>query len=155
MGYTLNRVDLIGNLGKDPEVRNFPNGGKVTSLSIATSERWKDKQSGEVRERTEWHRVEVKNDFLAEIAGRLRKGMTVCVSGRLETRKWQDQAGADRFSTEIVVSGYNGALYVPNVRDLGGSGGGGATPARVAGGRRRAAGAGPRRRNPVLSIRCL
>ncbi|MBP7001709.1 single-stranded DNA-binding protein [Amaricoccus sp.] len=124
MGYTLNRVDLIGNLGRDPEVRTFPSGGKVTSLSLATSERWKDRQTGEVREKTEWHRVEVKNDFLADIAARLRKGMTVCVSGRLETRKWQDQAGNDRFSTEIVVSGYTGALYVPNVRDLGGSGDG-------------------------------
>jgi single-strand DNA-binding protein len=122
MGYTLNRVDLIGNLGRDPQTRSFPNGGKVTSLSIATSERWKDRQTGEVRERTEWHRVEVKNDFLADLAAKLRKGMTLCVSGRLETRKWQDQAGNDRFSTEIVVSGCQSALYVPNVGVLGGSG---------------------------------
>lgn len=97
---------LIGNLRRDPEVRTFPNGVKVTSLSLATSERWKDRQTGEVREKSEWHRVEVKNDFLANIASRLRKGMTVCVAGRLEIRKWQDNRG----------------LYVPNVRDLGGSG---------------------------------
>lgn len=135
MAYTMNRVDLIGNLGQAPEVRSFANGGKIATLSLATSERWKDRQTGEVRERVEWHRVSVKNDYLAEFAGRLKKGMTVCVSGRLETRKWQDKSGADRYSTEIVVSGYSGALYVPNVRDLGGAGGGeasgeGAEPSR-------------------------
>lgn len=121
MAYSLNRVDLIGNLGADPEIRTFASGGKIASLSLATSTRWKDRQTGEVKEKTEWHRVEIRSDFLAEIAGRLKKGMTVCVSGRLETRKWQDRSGADRWSTDVVVSGYTGALYVPNVRDLGGA----------------------------------
>lgn len=116
MAYTLNRVDLVGNLGQDPEIRSFPSGGKIANLSIATSERWRDKQSGEVREKTEWHRVVIKNDFLVGIAEGLRKGQTVVISGKLETRKWQDQSGADRYSTEITVSGYNGLLILPNVR---------------------------------------
>lgn len=116
MAYTLNRVDIVGNLGQDPEVRTFANGGKVANLSVATSERWKDRQTGEIREKTEWHRVAIKNDFLADLAGRLRKGQTVMVTGRLETRKWQDQTGTDRYSTEIVVSGYTGTLIVPNIR---------------------------------------
>lgn len=126
MAYTLNRVDLVGNLGQDPEIRTFPSGGKIASLSIATSEKWTDKRSGEAKEKTEWHRVTIKNDFLADIAAGLRKGQTVVVSGKLETRKWQDQSGADRFTTEIVVSGYSGLLILPNVRLTERRGGGGA-----------------------------
>lgn len=99
----LNKVMLIGNLGADPEVRYMPSGGAVTNISLATTRRWKDRQSGERREQTEWHRVVFFNR-LAEIAGEyLRKGSQVYVEGRLQTRKWQDQSGQDRYSTEIVA----------------------------------------------------
>ncbi len=100
----INKVILIGNLGKDPEVRYLPNGGAVTSLTLATSESWRDKQTGEQKERTEWHRVAIFGK-LAEIAGEyLRKGSQVYIEGALQTRKWQDQAGQDRYTTEVVVN---------------------------------------------------
>jgi single-strand DNA-binding protein len=111
MGNSVNRVILLGALGRDPEARNFPNGGKVVSLRLATSETWKDKASGERKERTEWHSVSILNEPLAKIAEQyLRKGSKVYIEGQLETRKWQDQSGADRYSTEVVLRPYAGSL---------------------------------------------
>ena len=111
MAGSVNRVIIVGNLGRDPEVRTFQNGGKVVNLRIATSETWRDKQSGERKERTEWHSVAVMNENLAKIAEQyLRKGSTVYIEGQLETRKWQDQTGADRYTTEIVLRPYRGEL---------------------------------------------
>ena len=108
----LNQVSLIGNLGRDPEVKTMNNGDKVCNISIATSERWKDKSSGEQKEKTEWHRVVIFGP-LADIAGRyLSKGSKVFVQGQLRTRKWQDQSGADRYSTEVVLSGFNSVMQM-------------------------------------------
>ena len=113
-GY-LNKVMLIGNLGRDPEVRNTQDGGKVVNLSIATSESWADKRSGEKRERTEWHRVVIFSSGLAEVVERyLQKGSKVYVEGSLQTRKWTDQGGQDRYSTEIVLQPFNGTLKMLN-----------------------------------------
>ncbi len=109
-GY-LNEATLIGNLGRDPEARTMQNGGKVVTLNVATSESWTDSQSGERRERTEWHKVVIFNEGLANIAEKyLAKGSKVLVRGALRTRKWQDQSGADRYSTEIQLTPYNGTL---------------------------------------------
>ena len=111
MAGSLNKVMLIGNLGRDPEIRNFQNGGKVCNLRIATSETWKDKNSGERKERTEWHSVAIFNEGLVRIAEQyLRKGSKVYIEGQLQTRKYQDQSGADKYSTEIVLQGFNGTL---------------------------------------------
>jgi single-strand DNA-binding protein len=111
MAGSVNKAIIIGNLGRDPEFRSFQNGGKVANLTVATSETWKDKQSGERKERTEWHKVTIMNDALVGIAERyLRKGSKVYVEGQIETRKWQDQSGADRYSTEIVLRPYGGTL---------------------------------------------
>ncbi|MDZ4395217.1 single-stranded DNA-binding protein [Cypionkella sp.] len=122
----VNKVIIVGNLGRDPEVRNFPNGGKVVNLRIATSETWRDKQSGERKERTEWHSVAIFNEALGKIAEQyLRKGSTVYIEGQLETRKWQDQSGADRYTTEIVLRQFRGELTLLGGRDGGGAGGGG------------------------------
>ncbi|MBL4918299.1 single-stranded DNA-binding protein [Szabonella alba] len=124
MAGSVNKVILIGNLGRDPEVRSFPNGGKVVNLRIATSENWRDKASGERRERTEWHSVAIFNEALGRIAEQyLRKGSTVYIEGQLETRKWQDQSGADRYTTEIVLRQFRGELTLLGGRDGGGSGG--------------------------------
>lgn len=117
----VNKVILVGNLGKDPEVRTFPNGGRVVNFSIATSEQWKDKASGEKKERTEWHSVAIFNEPLGKIAEQyLRKGSTVYIEGQLETRKWQDQSGADKYTTEIVLRPFRGEMTL-----LGGKGDGG------------------------------
>ncbi len=125
MAGSVNKVIIVGNLGRDPEVRSFPNGGKVVNLRIATSETWRDKQSGERKERTEWHSVAIFNEALGKIAEQyLRKGSTVYIEGQLETRKWQDQSGADRYTTEIVLRQFRGELTLLGGRD-GGSGGGG------------------------------
>ena len=125
MAGSVNKVILVGNLGRDPEVRSFPNGGKVVNLRIATSETWRDKQSGERKERTEWHSVAIFNEALGKIAEQyLRKGSTVYVEGQLETRKWQDQSGADRYTTEIVLRQYRGELTLLGGRDGGGAAGG-------------------------------
>jgi len=106
-----NRVMLIGNLGRDPEIRNFQNGGKIANLRLATSESWKDKDTGERKEKTEWHSVVVRGAGVAGIAEKfLEKGSTVLVEGQLSTRKWTDQSGAERYSTEIVVAGHDGKL---------------------------------------------
>ncbi|HSG37321.1 MAG TPA: single-stranded DNA-binding protein [Paracoccaceae bacterium] len=124
MAGSVNKVILVGNLGRDPEVRSFQNGGKVVNLRIATSETWKDKQSGERKERTEWHSVAIFSEPLARIAEQyLRKGSKVYIEGQLETRKWQDQSGADRYSTEVVLRPYRGELTL--LDSAGGSGGGG------------------------------
>jgi single-strand DNA-binding protein len=126
MAGSVNKVILVGNLGRDPESRSFQNGGKVVELRIATSESWKDKSSGERKEKTEWHTVKVFNEGLANVAERfLRKGSKVYIEGALTTRKWQDQQGQDRYSTEVVLQGFNSVLTMldgPN----GGQGGGGA-----------------------------
>ena len=125
MAGSVNKVIIVGNLGRDPEVRTFPNGGKVVSLNIATSETWRDKASGERKERTEWHRVAIFNEALGKIAEQyLKKGSTVYIEGQLETRKWQDQSGADRFTTEVVLRQFRGELTLLGGRDGGGSGGG-------------------------------
>jgi len=134
MAGSINKVILIGNLGADPEVRTFSNGGKVVNLRLATSETWRDKASGERRERTEWHSVAIFNEALGRIAEQyLKKGSTVYIEGQLETRKWQDQSGADRYSTEVVLRPFNGNLTMLGGRGDqqggggygGGSGGGG------------------------------
>ena len=125
MAGSVNKVILVGNLGRDPEVRSFPNGGKVVNLRIATSETWRDKQSGERKERTEWHSVAIFNEALGKIAEQyLRKGSTVYIEGQLETRKWQDQSGADRYTTEIVLRQYRGELTLLGGRDGGVAAGG-------------------------------
>jgi single-strand DNA-binding protein len=125
MAGSVNKVIVVGNLGRDPEVRSFPNGGKVVNLRIATSETWRDKQSGERKERTEWHSVAIFNEALGKIAEQyLKKGSTVYIEGQLETRKWQDQSGADRYTTEIVLRQYRGELTLLGGRDGSGSGGG-------------------------------
>ncbi len=125
MAGSVNKVILIGNLGRDPEVRTFQNGGKVCNLRIATSETWKDKNTGERRERTEWHSVAIFNEGLVRIAEQyLRKGSKVYIEGQLQTRKWQDQSGADRYSTEVVLQGFNGSLTMLDGRGEGSGGGG-------------------------------
>ena len=125
MAGSVNKVILVGNLGNDPEVRTFQNGGKVCNLSVATSERWKDRNTGENRERTEWHRVAIFSEQLVRIAEQyLRKGSKVYLEGQLETRKWQDQSGQDRYSTEVVLRPYRGELTLLDSRGEGGSGGG-------------------------------
>ncbi|MEQ6203801.1 single-stranded DNA-binding protein [Sulfitobacter sp. HNIBRBA2951] len=126
MAGSVNKVILIGNLGRDPEVRSFQNGGKVCNLRIATSETWKDRNTGERREKTEWHSVAIFQEGLVRIAEQyLRKGSKVYIEGQLQTRKWQDQSGADRYSTEVVLQGYGGTLTMLDGRDGGGGGGGG------------------------------
>ncbi len=126
MAGSVNKVIIVGNLGRDPEVRSFPNGGKVVNLRVATSENWRDKATGERKERTEWHSVAIFNENIGKIAEQyLRKGSTVYIEGQLETRKWQDQSGADRYTTEIVLRPFRGELTLLGGRDGGGSGGGG------------------------------
>ena len=111
MAGSINKVILIGNLGRDPEVRTFNNGGKVCNLRIATSETWKDSQTGERREKTEWHSIAIFQEGLVRIADQyLRKGSKVYIEGKLQTRKWQDQSGQDKYSTEVVLQGYDGVL---------------------------------------------
>jgi single-strand DNA-binding protein len=108
---SVNKVILVGNLGKDPEVRTFANGGRVASFSIATSESWKDKASGERKERTEWHRISVLNDALVGIVEKyLKKGAKVYIEGQLETRKWTDKDGAEKYTTEVVLRPFRGEL---------------------------------------------
>ena len=117
----VNKCIIVGNLGRDPEVRTFPNGGKVVNLSIATSESWTDKASGDRKERTEWHRVSIMNEPLAKVAEQyLRKGSTVYIEGQLETRKWTDQAGVEKFTTEIVLRPFRGELTLLGGKSEGG-----------------------------------
>lgn len=109
----VNKVIIVGNLGKDPEVRSFASGGRVASFSVATSESWKDKTSGERKERTEWHNVSVRNDNLVTVVEKyLRKGSKVYIEGQLQTRKWQDREGVDRYTTEVVIGVFKGELQL-------------------------------------------
>ncbi|WP_310496560.1 single-stranded DNA-binding protein [Sandarakinorhabdus sp.] len=120
----VNKVILVGRLGKDPESKSFGNGGSVVKFSLATSETWRDKQSGERKEKTEWHNVVIFNEALGKIAAQyLRKGSEVYLEGAIETRKWQDQSGADRYTTEIVLARFRGELALLGGRDGGGGGG--------------------------------
>lgn len=131
MAGSLNKVMLIGNLGADPEIRSFQNGGKVANLRIATSETWKDKATGERKEKTEWHTVAIFSEGLVSVVERyLKKGSKVFVEGKLQTRKWQDQQGQDRYSTEIVIQGLGGTLTMLD----GAAGGGGARSGGSSGG---------------------
>ena len=121
---SLNRAILIGRLGRDPEVRTMQNGNKVVNLSLATSETWKDKQTGERREKTEWHRIVIWNEKIGDVAEKyLKKGSLCCIEGQIETRKWQDQQGQDRYSTEIVVPAFGGTLRLLGSKDDAQSGG--------------------------------
>ena len=123
MAGSLNKVMLIGNLGADPEIRSFQNGGKVANLRIATSETWKDRNTGERQERTEWHTVAIFSEGLVGVVERfLRKGSKVYIEGQLQTRKWQDQSGNDRYSTEVVIRGMNGTLTMLDGAQGGGGG---------------------------------
>lgn len=126
MAGSVNKVILIGNLGRDPEVRSFQNGGKVVNLRIATSENWRDKTSGERKERTEWHSVAITNEALGRVAEQyLRKGSKVYIEGQLETRKWQDKDGQDRYTTEVVLRPFRGELTLLDGRGEGGGDSGG------------------------------
>ncbi len=125
MAGSVNKVIIVGNLGRDPEVRSFQNGGKVVNLRIATSENWRDKATGERREKTEWHSVAIFSEPLGRIAEQyLRKGSKVYIEGQLETRKWQDQSGQDRYSTEVVLRPYRGELTLLDGRGDSAGGGG-------------------------------
>jgi single-strand DNA-binding protein len=123
MAGSVNKVILVGNLGKDPESRTFQNGGKVVSFPVATSENWKDRTTGERKEKTEWHNVSIFSEGLARVAEQyLRKGSKVYLEGQLETRKWQDQSGNDRYSTDVVLRNFNSAMVLLDSREGGGGG---------------------------------
>ncbi len=125
MAGSVNKVILVGNLGRDPEVRSTQDGTKIVHLAVATSERWRDRNSGENRERTEWHRVVIFNERLGEVAEKyLAKGRSVYLEGQLQTRKWQDQSGQERYTTEIVLQRFRGELVLLGGRDEGGAGAG-------------------------------
>jgi single-strand DNA-binding protein len=141
MAGSVNKVILVGNLGRDPEIRNTQDGSKIVNLALATSETWNDRQSGERKEKTEWHRVVIFNDRVADVAEKyLKKGAKIYVEGSLQTRKWTDQGGQERYSTEVVIGRFNGQLTMLDGRSGGDSGGyaggmaepsmGGAAPAR-------------------------
>ena len=135
MAGSLNKVMLIGNLGQDPEFRSFSNGGEVCNLRIATSENWRDKQSGERREKTEWHSVAIFNENLVRVArDYLKKGAKIYVEGQLQTRKWQDQSGNDRYSTEVVLQRFRGELVMLDRRGEGGGDYGGGSGGSGGGG---------------------
>ncbi|TLP49094.1 MULTISPECIES: single-stranded DNA-binding protein [Cohaesibacter] len=124
MAGSVNKVILVGNLGNDPDIRRTQDGRPIANLSVATSESWKDRNTGERREKTEWHRVVIFNEGLCRIAEQyLRKGSKVYLEGQLQTRKWQDQNGQDRYSTEVVLQGFNGNLTMLDNRGEGGGGG--------------------------------
>lgn len=126
MAGSVNKVILVGNLGKDPESRTFANGGKVVSFSVATSESWKDRTSGERKEKTEWHNVSIFSEGLARVAEQyLKKGSKVYLEGQLETRKWQDQSGNDRYTTDVVLRNFNSAMVLLDGRGEGGGARGG------------------------------
>ena len=160
MAGSVNKVILVGNLGRDPEIRSFNNGGRVANLSLATSESWRDKATGERKEKTEWHRVAIFNERLVEIAEKyLRKGSKVYLEGALETRKWTDQSGAEKYSTEVVLKQFRGELTMLDGR-AGGAGGGGmggpsddadmGEPAPAGGGMSARSGGGGGRKSDVL-----
>ncbi|MEM7458198.1 MAG: single-stranded DNA-binding protein [Pseudomonadota bacterium] len=125
MAGSVNKVILVGNVGQDPEVRQFQNGGQVCSFSLATSENWKDKNTGERREKTEWHRISVFSEGLIRVVqSYVKKGSKLYIEGQLETRKWQDQNGQDRYSTEVVLRGFGATLTMLDSRNAAGGGGG-------------------------------
>ena len=147
MAGSVNKVILVGNLGRDPEVRSTQDGAKVANLSLATSESWKDKNSGERRERTEWHRVAIFNERLVDVAEKyLKKGSKIYIEGQLQTRKWTDQSGAERYTTEIVLNRFRGELTMLDGRggggDAGDGGGGMSEPPSQGGGGRSGGGGG-------------
>ena len=128
MSGSMNKVILIGNVGNDPEIKSFNNGGKVANFSIATSEKWKDKQSGENKEKTEWHRIAVYGDGICGVVERfVKKGTKVCIEGKLQTRKWADRDGNDKYTTEIIVQGFGGGLTLLGGRDNNGGSDGGSS----------------------------
>ena len=136
MAGSVNKVILVGNLGRDPEIRSMPNGDRIANLSIATSETWRDKASGERKEKTEWHRVVIFNDNIVKVVENyVKKGSTVYIEGALQTRKWTDQQGVEKYSTEIVVSRFKGELTMLGGRSDGGSAGGGYGGGQSGGGR--------------------
>jgi single-strand DNA-binding protein len=151
MAGSVNKVILVGNMGKDPEVRTTQDGTKIVNLTLATSETWNDKASGERKERTEWHRVVIFNDRVADVAERfLKKGAKIYVEGSLQTRKWTDQSGQERYTTEVVIGRFNGQLTMLDTRGGGeGAGEGGGfrerspAPQRAAAGASRGGGGGP------------
>ena len=125
MAGSVNKVILVGNVGQDPEVRQFQNGGQVASFSLATSENWKDRNTGERKEKTEWHRISVFNEGLVRVVQNyVKKGTKLYLEGQLETRKWQDRDGNDRYTTEVVLRGYGGVLTMLDSRNGGGAGAG-------------------------------
>jgi len=139
MAGSVNKVILVGNVGSDPEVRSFNNGGRVCNFSLATSENWRDKASGERREKTEWHRVAVFSDGLVGICERyVKKGTKLYIEGKLQTRKWQDRDGNDKYTTEVVLQGFNSNLTLLDSRGSG-SGGGDYMDQSQSGGQRSAA----------------
>ena len=126
MAGSVNKVILVGNLGRDPEVRHSQNGGKIVNMSVATSEQWKDRQSGERREKTEWHRVVIFDERIADVAEKyLRKGSKVYLEGTLQTRKWTGNDGVEKYTTEVVIPRFNGVMTMLGGRGDGGGGGGG------------------------------
>ena len=149
MAGSVNKVILVGNLGKDPEVRSTQDGSKIVNLTLATSETWNDRASGERKERTEWHRIVIFNDRVADVAERfLKKGAKIYVEGSLQTRKWTDQQGQERYTTEVVIGRFNGQLTMLDGRSGGEAGGFG-------GGAESGSGAGytPRERAPAAAAR--
>jgi len=157
MAGSVNKVILVGNLGRDPEIRSFQNGGRVANLSVATSENWRDKASGERKERTEWHRVAIFNDRLVEVVEKyLKKGAKVYIEGQLETRKWTDQSGQEKYTTEVVLRQFRGELTMLDGRSGGGGAGGppdddmGGMGGGSAGGGGGGGGGAPRRKSDAL-----
>ena len=135
MAGSVNKVILVGNLGRDPEIRSLQDGARVANLSIATSENWRDKTTGERREKTEWHRVVIFNDRLVDVVERfVKKGSKLYVEGQLQTRKWTDQQGQERYSTEVVLQRFRGELTMLDGRSGGGDGGGGSEFGGTSGG---------------------
>jgi single-strand DNA-binding protein len=160
MAGSVNKVILVGNLGRDPEIRSTQDGTRIANLSVATSESWRDKASGERKEKTEWHRVVIFNERLVEVAERfLKKGSKIYVEGALQTRKWTDNAGAEKYSTEVVLQKFRGELTMLDGRGEGGGGGSSSAPEddygappRSAGGGGGGGGARPERRPPVQDL---
>ena len=148
MAGSVNKVILVGNVGQDPEVRQFANGGQVCSFSLATSENWKDKNTGERREKTEWHRISIFSEGLVRVVqSYVKKGSKLYIEGQLETRKWQDQNGVDKYTTEVVLRGFGGTLTMLDSRNEGGGGarmGGGGGYSQDSGGYGNQGGGGPR-----------
>ena len=148
MAGSVNKVILVGNVGQDPEVRQFQNGGQVCSFSLATSENWKDKNTGERREKTEWHRISIFSEGLIRVVqSYVKKGSKLYIEGQLETRKWQDQNGVDKYTTEVVLRGFGGTLTMLDSRNEGGGGarmGGGGGYSQDSGGYGNQGGGGPR-----------